>query len=562
MSIYSGWLVSLNIMNSNSKVLALKYRPQVFDQLVGQKVIAESIFNSIKNNKIPNAYMFLGIRGSGKTSLARIVAKALNCENGVENLCRKDFCISCQSIIDGNNLDVIEVDGASSTSVNNIKELIESSKYKPTSAKYKIYLIDEVHQISSSAFAALLKTLEEPPPHLKFIFASTEVKKIPVTIISRCQRYDLSRVKSEELFEYLVKIKDLEKGKITSDAIRLIVKLSEGSVRDSLSLLDRAMLVENEGKELDLPTAQKIFGYFEKSIIIDLIGHILEGDEDNTLNLYRNIYNSGVEPKVFLNEFLETLYYLKNIDFVNLDGTNFDLNDKEFDKIKILSKKLSKKDLLLLWQFTLNNLEKIDIIKNQHQFIEMFLIRSLYLKKILKGEKNLEVKELKQDKNISKATVENKNQTHQRAVDQLKSIEQEAKITSTPEVKNKSEDIIIKSFKELIVLCDEKKELKIKYELQNNVNLVSFKDQKIEISFNSNLDKTFVKDLSAKLLEWTNKRWIIAFSKEEGLPSVKQQNQDLKEKLNKKESESEFSKEIKKIFPDAELSKVTEDNKS
>ncbi len=549
-------------MNSNSKVLALKYRPQVFDQLVGQKVIAESIFNSIKNNKIPNAYMFLGIRGSGKTSLARIVAKALNCENGVENLCRKDFCISCQSIIDGNNLDVIEVDGASSTSVNNIKELIESSKYKPTSAKYKIYLIDEVHQISSSAFAALLKTLEEPPPHLKFIFASTEVKKIPVTIISRCQRYDLSRVKSEELFEYLVKIKDLEKGKITSDAIRLIVKLSEGSVRDSLSLLDRAMLVENEGKELDLPTAQKIFGYFEKSIIIDLIGHILEGDEDNTLNLYRNIYNSGVEPKVFLNEFLETLYYLKNIDFVNLDGTNFDLNDKEFDKIKILSKKLSKKDLLLLWQFTLNNLEKIDIIKNQHQFIEMFLIRSLYLKKILKGEKNLEVKELKQDKNISKATVENKNQTHQRAVDQLKSIEQEAKITSTPEVKNKSEDIIIKSFKELIVLCDEKKELKIKYELQNNVNLVSFKDQKIEISFNSNLDKTFVKDLSAKLLEWTNKRWIIAFSKEEGLPSVKQQNQDLKEKLNKKESESEFSKEIKKIFPDAELSKVTEDNKS
>ena len=175
-------------MNNNSKVLALKYRPQTFDQLVGQEVIAESIYNSIKNDKIPNAYLFLGIRGTGKTSLARIVAKALNCKNGVDNLCKKDFCESCQSIITGNNIDIIEVDGASSTSVSNIKEIIESSKYKPTSARYKIYIIDEVHMISSSAFAALLKTLEEPSPHLKFIFASTEVKKIPVTIISKIGR--------------------------------------------------------------------------------------------------------------------------------------------------------------------------------------------------------------------------------------------------------------------------------------------------------------------------------------------------------------------------------------
>ncbi len=545
-------------MNSKSKVLALKYRPQNFDQLIGQKVIAESIFNSIKLNKIPNAYMFLGIRGSGKTSLARIVAKALNCKNGVENLCTKDFCESCQSIIDGNNIDVMEVDGASSTSVNNIKELIEFSKYKPTSAKYKIYLIDEVHQISSSAFAALLKTLEEPPSYLKFLFASTEVKKIPVTIISRCQRYDLSRVNSEELFEYLVKIKDLEKGKIADDAIKLIVKLSEGSVRDSLSLLDRAMLVENNGKELDLQTAQKIFGYFEKSIIIDLIGYIIEGNEDNTLKLYRNIYNSGVEPKIFLNEFLETLYYIKNIEFINLDGTNFDLNDKEFNKIKSLSKKLPKKDLLLLWQFTLNNLEKIDIIKNQHQFIEMFLVRCLYLKKILKGEKDLQIDNL----NIHKITIENKTQVKQETIDQMKNVEQEEKIASTPEVKNNNSDMQVKNLKELIELCEEKKELKIKYELENNLRLVSFKDQKIEISFNSNLEKTFVKELTAKLLEWTNKRWIIAFSKEQGSPTIKMQKKDLEANLLNRESESDFSSKVKNFFPDAELLKVEKDNKS
>ncbi len=536
-------------MNSNSKVLALKYRPQTFDQLVGQKVIAESIFNSIRNNKIPNAYMFLGIRGSGKTSTARIVAKALNCVNGVENLCKENFCESCKSIIEGNNIDILEIDAASKTSVEDVRELIEFSRYKPTSARYKIFICDEVHMFSKSAFAALLKTLEEPPSYLKFIFASTDVKKIPVTIISRCQRYDLSRVNSEELFNYLYKINELEKGEISDDAIKLIVKLSEGSVRDSLSLLDRALLIDNKGKKLDLKTAHNIFGYFEKTLIIDLLECILDGEEEGALKIYKNIYKSGVEPKVFLNEFLETLYYLKNINFINLNGTNFELNDKEFERILSLSKITEKKDLLILWQFTLNNLEKIDIIKNQHQFIEMFLVRMLHLKKILKSDKNLEVKDL----NINKMIPENKTQFKQDTVDQLKSIEQEEKITSTPEVKNNIDNLEINNFNELIKICETKKELKIKYELENNLRLVSFKDNKIEISFNSNLDKMFVKELTAKLLEWTDRRWIIAFSKKEGLPTIKEKRKDSKKKLLNEVSKSDFSQRIKKIFPDAEL---------
>ena len=549
-------------MYSNNKVLALKYRPQTFDQLIGQKVIAESIFNSIKNNKIPNAYMFLGIRGSGKTSTARIVAKALNCENGVEKLCTENFCESCKSIIDGNNIDILEIDAASKTSVDDVRELIEFSRYKPTSAKYKIFICDEVHMFSKSAFAALLKTLEEPPSYLKFIFASTDVKKIPVTIISRCQRYDLSRVNSSELFEYLKKIKNLENGKISDEAIKLIVKLSEGSVRDSLSLLDRAMLMENNGKELSLKDAQKIFGYFEKSKIIDLIEQILEGNEESSLKLFRDIYNSGVEPKVILNEFLEALYYLKNIEYVNLNGTNFDLNDKEFDKIKNLSKKILKKDLLLFWQFTLNNLDKIDIIKNQYQFIEMFLIRCLHLKKILKSGENNEKNSDKKSTNLKENTIKNQKEYKQETIDQLKNVEQQDKIIPNPEVKNKKENYRIKNFKELIETCEHKKELKIKYELENNVRLVSFEDQKIEISFNSNLDKSLVKDLSEKLIEWTDKRWVIAFSKKEGLPTFKNQKKDKEANLIKQESQSKFSLEIKKLFPDAELQSVDEKNKS
>ena len=547
-------------MNLNNKILALKYRPQTFDQLVGQKVIAESIFNSIKNNKVPNAYMFLGIRGSGKTSTARIVAKALNCENGVQNLCTKDFCESCKSIIEGNNIDILEIDAASKTSVDDVRELIEFSRYKPTSAKYKIFICDEVHMFSKSAFAALLKTLEEPPPYLKFIFASTDVKKIPVTIISRCQRYDLSRVNSEELFNYLKKIKNLENRKISDDAIKLIVKLSEGSVRDSLSLLDRALLVENDGEEeIDLNTTQKIFGYFEKSAIIDLIECILEGEEEKTIKLYKKIYNSGVEPKVFLNEFLETLYFTKNINFINQDGTNFDLNDIEFEKIKSLSKKIANKDLLILWQFTLNNLDKIDIIKNQHQFVEMFLIRSMYLKKILKMEKVAEIKKFENDTNNNKTETVNKSQPQREAVNQLKSVEQEEKITSQPEIKNKDQDIQIKNIHDLIELCEKNKELKIKYELENNLRLVSLKDQKIEVSFSSNLEKSFIKELSSKLLEWTNKRWIIAFSKEIGFPTIKKQQAEMKADLLSKENKSNLSKEVKKLFVDAELLKVEED---
>ena len=541
-------------MSTKTKVLALKYRPQTFEQLVGQKVVAESIYNSIKNNKIPNAYMFLGIRGSGKTSTARIVAKALNCEKGVENLCTQDFCESCKSIIEGNNIDILEIDAASKTSVDDVRELIEFSKYKPSSAKYKIFICDEVHMFSKSAFAALLKTLEEPPDYLKFIFASTEAKKIPVTIISRCQRYDLSRVNSEELFQYLIKIKDLEKGKISNEAIKLIVKLSEGSVRDSLSLLDRAMLVNHNEKELSLEIAQKIFGYFEKNIVIDLINHILEGDEENTLKVYRNIYNSGVEPKVFLNEFLETLYFLKNIDFINLDGTNFDLNDKEYDKIKYLSKKIENKNLLLLWQFTLDNLEKIDFIKNQHQFIEMFLIRSLYIRKIKNDKKSSESKQVDRNSII----IKNRKKEQLETIEQLKNVEQEEKIITAPEVKNKIDGIEVKSFKDLIELSEQNKELKIKYELENNLRLVSFKDQKIEISFNSDLDKSFIKELSSKLLEWTNKRWIIAFSKEKGLPTLKEQKNKLRADLLQNEKGSDFSQEIKKKFPDAELIGVEE----
>ena len=257
-------------MKKNSKVLALKYRPQVFEDLIGQDIVAETIINSIKADKLPNAYLFTGIRGVGKTTTARIVAKSLNCLNGIENLCKNELCENCEAITNSNHIDVLEMDAASKTGVDDVRDLIEFSRYGPTSSKYKIFIIDEVHMLSKQAFNALLKTLEEPPEYLKFIFATTEIKKIPITVVSRCQRFDLSRIKSLELFDFIKKIKDKEKGNVSDDALKLIVKISEGSVRDALSLLDRGLLSLEKNKELNLKEAQKIFGYFDKSQLIEI----------------------------------------------------------------------------------------------------------------------------------------------------------------------------------------------------------------------------------------------------------------------------------------------------
>ena len=549
-------------MNKNSKVLALKYRPQTFDDLIGQEVVAETIKNAIKLNKTPNAYLFTGIRGIGKTTTARIVAKSLNCLNGPDKLCKDDFCENCEAISNSSHIDVLEMDAASKTGVDDVRDLIEFSRYGPTSAKYKIFIIDEVHMLSKQAFNALLKTLEEPPEYLKFIFATTEIKKIPITVVSRCQRFDLSRIKSSELFEFIKKIKDKENGKASDDALKLIVKISEGSVRDALSLLDRGLLTLENDKELDLISAQSIFGYFDKSQLIDLFKLILEGNENEVIKIYRKIYDQGIEPKVFINDFLELIYYFKNINFLTLESTNFSLNDEEFSKIKEISNTVESEVLLLFWQFTIKTLEELDIVSNQHLSIEMFLIRLMHLSGMQQSnEINIDQNSI--EKKIS--TTENNSleiKPVTQMLDQIKNITQEKKVKPLLNDEIKAiERLEINSFEDLLEICNLKKEIKLKYELEKNVNLVSFDNPRIEISFNDNLDKDFVKDLSTKLYDWTNKRWIITFSKSKGQMSVKEKEKNLKKELIDKAKQSELYKKVMETFPDAELVDVKLNNK-
>ena len=538
-------------MINNNKVLALKYRPQTFDQLIGQQVASQTIFNAIKSNNSANAYIFTGIRGVGKTTFARILAKSLNCENGIENLCKDKFCQNCEAIINSNHIDILEIDAASNTGVDSVRELLDFSRYQPSIAKFKVFIVDEVHMLSKQAFNALLKTLEEPPKYLKFIFATTEVKKIPITVLSRCQRYDLPRVKSEELFDFIKKVTIQEKGHITDQVLRLIVKISEGSVRDALSLLDRGLLANLEDQTLDIDKAREIYGYFEKSTIIDLIVNLFQGNENEVLEKYKELYNNGVDPKIFLNEFLEVIYYIKNASAIKYGSNNFDLNDDEFTKIKKLSQNLESNQILLFWELTIKTLEEINLVSNPNLIVEMMFYKLMYVKKIIKNKPNIEF-------NDEKIVEEKKNEKHEsnNYVQQIKNITQEEKKLSLSDKEEVNNELKINNLDELILICNKKKELKLKYELENNVNLIDFNEGKIEISFNEDLDKNFIKELSNKLFMWTNKRWVILLSKAQGKISKKNEIELAFEQQFQTIKKSDIYKKILSTAKDAKLKNI------
>ena len=353
--------------------------------------------------------------------------------------------------------------------------------------------------------------------------------------------------------EFIKKIKDKENGKASEDALKLIVKISEGSVRDALSLLDRALLALENGEELSLTTAQKIFGRFDKSQLIDLFKLILQGEEKKVIESYQKIYDQGVEPKVFINDFLELLYYFKNIELLTLESTNFSLNDEEFLEIKNISNKVDKNLLILFWQFTIRTLEELDIVSNKNLSIEMFLMRLMYLISSKSQNNELIKDNLSNPINKQDLVTNFKND----AVDQIKNVSQEKKIKPDNQTEIKAQEkLFVNSFKDLLNICNEKREIKLKHELENNVNIVSFDKNRLDISFNENLDKNFVKDLSSKLFEWTSERWIISFSKKKGEISIKEKEKNKKKELIKKAQDSELYKNVLKKFPDANLTDI------
>ena len=551
-----------------NKILALKYRPQEFKDLIGQEVMAQTITNAIKLNKTPNAYLLTGIRGVGKTTTARLIAKALNCTKDFTKgeKCKTGEYCHCAEIINSNHMDILEMDAASKTGIDDVRELIENSKYSPTSAKFKIFIIDEVHMLSKQAFNGLLKTLEEPPPSLKFILATTEVRKIPVTILSRCQRFDLKRVSVEQLCKHLKIIADKEKGKISEDAIKLIARTSEGSVRDSISLLDRALISQsiNEGKQIEEPDVRQMLGLADKSKIISLFKEVLTGNEKDALKFLHELINDGLDAKNFLNDILEVLYLFSRRISLGPIEKDMSISEAEVQMVDQYSKNIDMQDIGLFWQLTIKTIDDLRIVGNENLTLEMYIMQLVHLKNIdaRKETQNLETNQQTEESLVGKKIDDKPLETNipNQVKNQLKSTDQ---IKTNP-VKNLLKDnqsakIEITSFQDLIDQANKEKEIELKYDLERNVKLVSFNKGTIDISFNEKLNKNFIKNLTEKLLLWTGERWIISLSKNADAKSVFEKN--LEDKSNKVEEfkKSKIAQDIQKAFPDAKLIDLKEE---
>ena len=554
-----------------NKILALKYRPQEFKDLIGQEIMAQTITNAIKLNKTPNAYLLTGIRGVGKTTTARLIAKALNCQkndNSNVSCSSEKFCPTCQEIINSNHIDILEMDAASKTGIDDIRELIENSKYSPTSAKFKIFIIDEVHMLSKQAFNGLLKTLEEPPPSLKFILATTEVRKIPVTILSRCQRFDLKRVSVEQLCEHLKKIVDKEKGKISNDAIKLIARTSEGSVRDSISLLDRALISQSidENKKIEEPDVRQMLGLADKSKIIPLFKEVLSGNEKNALQFLHELIDNGLDAKNFLNDILEVLYLFSRRISLGPIEKDISVSEAEVQMVDQYSKNIDMQDISLFWQLTIKTIDDLKIIGNENLMLEMYIMQLTHLKniddrKVALPSDNTSNKIL-EDNLIGKKNEDKliENNAPNQIKNQLKSTDQ---IKTNP-IKNlfkenQSAKIEIKSFKDLIDKANKEKEIELKYDLERNVKLVSFNKGNIDISFNEKLNKNFIKNLTEKLVLWTGDRWIISLSKNTDAKSFYEKNLENKTNRIEEFKKSKIAQDVQKAFPDAKLIDLKEE---
>ena len=554
-----------------NKILALKYRPQEFKDLIGQEIMSQTITNAIKIGKTPNAYLLTGIRGVGKTTTARLIAKALNCMKKIEskNKCTSEkFCTTCQEIINSNHIDILEMDAASKTGIDDVRELIENSKYSPTSAKYKIFIIDEVHMLSKQAFNGLLKTLEEPPKSLKFILATTEVRKIPVTILSRCQRFDLKRVSIEQLCIHLKNIASKEKGNITEDAIKLIARTSEGSVRDAISLLDRALISQpiNENKVIEEQDVRNMLGLADKSKVILLFQKVLNGEEKEAIKDLKDLINNGLDAKNFLNDILEVLYFFSRRINLGLIEKDMSISETEAQMINQFSKNIEMQDIGLFWHLTIKTIDDLRLVGNENLTLEMYILQMIHLRNLdekkevdyTENNTSLKTNEILSGKKIIENNLEtdlsNKVKNQLKNTDQIKT----HLAQNSPSQKEKFK-IEIKSFQDLVDQANKDKEIELRYDLERNVKLVSFNRGKIDISFNEKLNKNFIKNLTEKLLQWTGERWIISLSKNSNAKSIYEKKLENKSNLIDQFQKDKITKDIKSAFPDAKLIDIKED---
>ncbi len=514
-----------------------------------------SIQNAIKLNRIPNAYLLTGIRGTGKTTTARIIAKAINCEIGFaldKKNQGKDFCEcdNCKAITNSNHIDILEMDAASKTGVDDIREILEAAKYHPSIAKFKVFIIDEVHMLSKQAFNALLKTLEEPPPHLKFVLATTEVKKIPVTILSRCQRFDLRRIKIDEMTYFLKEISQKEDADVDDNSLKLISKSSEGSVRDALSILDQVIITYNlNGERVTEDKVREILGLADETKIIDLMNFIIEGNSLKAIETSEEIFDIGADPKLVLHSLLEICYLMTRTKTLGKISNDLSVSESESKKLEEIVKNLDMTYLTMLWHFLIKGLEDLNLYPNLSVAFQMLLTRLCHLKNMPDPQEVLNSME-----NFNEKKTENNNLITEPKT-QIKNISQELEKPKSNLDQNNTTSKI-QNLDDLIKIAEAEREIELKFDLERNVKLVKFSNGKIDIEFNERLSKEFIKNLTSKLLEWTGYRWIITLSKDKGGKTIYEKKDEIKKQLFEDAKSTKVYKRVKELFPDAKLSNV------
>ena len=552
------------------QVLATKYRPVDFDSLVGQDVLVRTLTNSINNNRIANAFLLTGIRGVGKTTTARIIARALNCvgENGKGEATIKPcgVCSNCKSIMEDRHPDVMEMDAASRTGVDDIREVIDNTHYMPIAARYKIYIIDEVHMLSKNAFNALLKTLEEPPAHVKFIFATTEIRKIPVTILSRCMRFDLKRVGAAELAGHLGKIAANENVQIETEALGIICANGEGSVRDALSLLDQ--VIAHADGQISAKLVRSVLGLSDKSQIIELFSALAKGDIAASFSIFSGLYKNGGDPVLVFNDLLEFTYLTTRVKAApGIDPETLP-TESELCAARILAEGLDIAYLTRLWQVLLKGLGEIKIAPDSFAAAEMILVRIAYMSDLPTPEKIIKDLSNPRENSVQNAINSNENAEHHHQ-QVTKSTRQSslvqtnyvsgtnlAHIVQQEQAHNAQTIIRPQNFIEMVDLFKKHGEILLYNWLFANVRLVKFEQGRLEISVCESLPADFSARIADCLKNWTGERWVIVISKQQGQPTIYEGEHASELKLKEDlKTDPEISK-VLQMFPGAVIEKI------
>ncbi len=545
---------------STYRALARTYRSRHFGELVGQDVLVRTLTHAIEKGRLHHAYMFTGIRGTGKTSTARILARAINYVgpngDGKPTAGPTDDCPVCQAIGEDRHPDVIEIDAASNTGVDDVRQIIENVRYAPVSARYKVFIIDEVHMLSKAAFNALLKTLEEPPPHVVFMFATTEIRKVPVTILSRCQRFDLRRIETPVLLAHYKKIAEAEKLNVEDDALYLIARAADGSARDGLSLLDQA-IAQAGSEKITAEMIRAMLGRGDAQSMAALFEAMMQGEAGAMLKLAGELHQNGAEPATLLDDLLDFVHFVTRVKVAPKLADEPDLSAGVREAAKKAAEAFPLSTLSRVWQMLLKAVQEVAFAPQPQQAFEMALIRVAFastmppLEDLLKNPPQGEV-------TSSAIPVKNNFQTAPQNAPVARVAAVSSQPVSVPQGMAETAPVelakgeAIADFAALVALCDER-DPALGADLYANVNLVKFQQGRIEFVVGRGAAKSLVPDLQKRLNEWTGQRWIVTVASSGGQPSLSAQDAQKKKDAIKAAYDDPAVKAFTNAFPSAKI---------